>query len=279
MSAEDIARGLNGRQTGGQWMCRCPAHEDRRPSLAVRDGDDGRVLVHCFAGCHPLDVIDALKACGLWETRARRFVPSRLKPPPATGNRDKARWLWQRSQPIRQTVAEAYLRGERHIHCPLPATLRYLPGNGRHPASMIAAFGFAAEPEPGVLSIRADDVVAVHLTKLTPDGRKHPDEPNKIMLGSAPGVPIIVAPMNDLLGLTITEGIEDGLSVFAATGCGAWVAGSASRMPRLATTIPDWVECVTIYADDDEAGRKNAYALSELLHRRGDVEIKVEDLP
>jgi hypothetical protein len=245
----------------------------------VRDGDDGRVLLHCFAGCNPFDVIDALKGLGLLEARERMFIRSKPKAPPATDNRCKARWLWQRSQPIKGTPAEIYLRCERRVCCPLPATLRYLPGSGHHPPSMIGAFGFAVEPEPGVLWIIESDVVAVHLTKLTPDGRKHPDEPNKIILGSAPGVPIVVAPMNDLLGLAITEGIEDGLSVSEATGCGVWVAGSADRMPRLAAAIPSWVECVTICADDDESGRKNAYALAELLYQRGGVEIKVEGLP
>jgi len=141
---------------------------------------------------------------------------------------------------------------------------------------MIAAYGFADEPEPGVLSLNENDVLAVHLTRLTADGGKHPDEPNKIMLGSAPGVPVVIAPANDLLGLTITEGIEDGLSMFEATGCGVWVAGCATRMPKLATAIPNWVECVTICADDDEAGRKNALALAGLLYARGGVEIKLE---
>lgn len=35
----------------GKWVCRCPAHEDRSPSLSITEGDDGRVLMHCFAGC------------------------------------------------------------------------------------------------------------------------------------------------------------------------------------------------------------------------------------
>jgi len=40
------------KQTGPQrWIGRCPAHGDRTPSLSVRELDDGRVLVHCFAGC------------------------------------------------------------------------------------------------------------------------------------------------------------------------------------------------------------------------------------
>ena len=51
------------RQTGpNRWIAKCPAHDDRSPSLAVSECDDGRVLVHCFAGCEPEDV---LKAIGL----------------------------------------------------------------------------------------------------------------------------------------------------------------------------------------------------------------------
>ena len=33
------------------WLACCPAHDDRNPSLSVSVGDDGRVLLHCFAGC------------------------------------------------------------------------------------------------------------------------------------------------------------------------------------------------------------------------------------
>jgi len=45
------------RQTGAdQWIARCPAHDDRNPSLSIKQADD-RVLVHCFAGCEPGDVL------------------------------------------------------------------------------------------------------------------------------------------------------------------------------------------------------------------------------
>lgn len=43
----------------GRWMARCPAHEDGRASLSVRELDGGRTLVHCFAGCTTDDVIAA----------------------------------------------------------------------------------------------------------------------------------------------------------------------------------------------------------------------------
>lgn len=40
--------------------CLCPAHKDRRPSLSVSETEDGRVLLHCHAGCSFFDVRDAL---------------------------------------------------------------------------------------------------------------------------------------------------------------------------------------------------------------------------
>lgn len=49
------------RKTGnGRWVSRCPAHEDKAPSLSVRELDDGRVLLHCFAGCETQSVLDAV---------------------------------------------------------------------------------------------------------------------------------------------------------------------------------------------------------------------------
>ncbi len=38
----------------------CPAHEDRDPSLSIAEAQDGRVLIHCFAGCSALSVVEAL---------------------------------------------------------------------------------------------------------------------------------------------------------------------------------------------------------------------------
>ena len=48
------------RQSGEQWVARCPAHEDKSPSLSIRRGNDGRALLHCFAGCHAEDVVAAV---------------------------------------------------------------------------------------------------------------------------------------------------------------------------------------------------------------------------
>lgn len=42
------------------WMACCPAHADRTASLSIREIDDGRILVHCFAGCSVVEVLDAV---------------------------------------------------------------------------------------------------------------------------------------------------------------------------------------------------------------------------
>lgn len=53
MTAEKLLDRLEKvRRTGpDRWVARCPAHDDKSPSMTVRELADGRVLVHCFTGC------------------------------------------------------------------------------------------------------------------------------------------------------------------------------------------------------------------------------------
>ena len=53
-------RNCDPKRNGKGWSARCPAHEDRRPSLSVSEGDDGRALVHCHAGCTVDAICDAV---------------------------------------------------------------------------------------------------------------------------------------------------------------------------------------------------------------------------
>lgn len=48
------------KKTPNGWAARCPAHDDKGPSLSVRELDDGRVLVHCFAGCDVHQIVGAV---------------------------------------------------------------------------------------------------------------------------------------------------------------------------------------------------------------------------
>lgn len=48
------------RPSGDGFSANCPAHDDRNPSLSVTEGDDGRLLVHCHAGCEYQEILDSL---------------------------------------------------------------------------------------------------------------------------------------------------------------------------------------------------------------------------
>lgn len=191
--------------------------------------------------------------------------------------RAKAQHLYGASKVAAGTLVDGYLR-TRGITAPLPATVRFLPPlkPGHHPA-MLVPFGLASEPEPGVLYITQSEINAIQLTLLRQDGTGKADtKPNKLTIGSPAGMPMVLAPMGDLLGLGICEGVEDALSVHCATGLGAWASGGAGFMPKLIAAIeilaareydasPD---CVTIFAHADPAGQRSARELAEALVAR-----------
>jgi hypothetical protein len=135
---------------------------------------------------------------------------------------------------------------------------------------MLAAYGEPQEPDPGVLRMPVSRIAGVQLTYLKRDGSgKAPIDPQKRSIGRGHAAPIVLAPLNDGLGLVVAEGIEDALSLHQETGLAAWAAGGASRLPMLAQAVPHYVETVTIAADDNEAGHRGSSALRSALLERG----------
>lgn len=277
--AQRIARDMGGDWHGSYGTVPAPGHSPRDRSVSIRphrsNPDD--VVVNSFAGDDPLAIKDELRSRGYlpeWHGRHRTTARNRAQVAPGSAFKSeetqrqlgKALWLWERSQPIVGTLAERYLREVRRVEGELPPTLRFLPARGEHPPSMVAAFGLADEPMPGLMRFGASSIRGVHLTKLRPDGL---GKVAKIMLGKGHTLPIVLGVMNDGLELAITEGVEDGLSVRMLGGFGVWAAGSANRMPRLAAHVPAWVARVTVFIDADVAGERFGSALVEQLETRG----------
>jgi hypothetical protein len=79
MSADKFISRLDSVRKSGpdKWQARCPAHADKGPSLAIRELDDGRVLLHCFAGCSTGEVLQAvgLNFSDLYPTNSSFHLP------------------------------------------------------------------------------------------------------------------------------------------------------------------------------------------------------------
>ena len=168
--ARQICDVLGGRWHGSYGLAFCPVHENiRTPALSLKDGDDGKLLIHCFAGCSGADVLAALRARGLltghsdWKPDPREIERRRAEGVAERLRRiDQARRCWAEAEPINGTLAERYLR-MRGITCDLPPTLRFHPKCWHGPtAAKVTAMVAAA-------SI-GRKVVGVHRTFLNEPG-------------------------------------------------------------------------------------------------------------
>jgi hypothetical protein len=269
MTADVIARALSGRRAGGYWMARCPAHDDRTPSLSIRDADDGKVLVHCHAGCHQARVIAALRARGLWTDNTprsilrcaqRRSVEHKPDQDQDSAKRSEAALtLWHSAMPAPATPVATYL-ASRGICLPPPATLRFHaclkhPGGGIWPAMV------------GLVTRGTDNApIAIHRTFLALDGvAKAPVTPDRMMLGPCGGGAVRLAASGDVL--MVGEGIETVLSAMQATGYPAWAALSTSGLRKL--DLPSDARDVIVLADGDDPGEAAARECAWRWKREG----------
>ena len=255
-TAERLARGLTGLKAGGGWMGHCPAHEDRKPSLSIREANDGKVLVYCHAGCAQDSVISALRQRGLWADDCPRTSSSSTARALATQdpdlehlNRSKAALkIWQFAKPTEETTVEYYFRS-RGLYLPMTPAIRFSP-RLKHPCG-----GFWPAMVALVTRGAGDEPLAIHRTFLAPDGSgKAQVDPQKMMLGPCRGGAVKLAPAGEVL--MVGEGIETCLAAMQATGMPAWAALSTSGLRAL--DLPDVVWDLIVLADGDDAGEAAA---------------------
>lgn len=234
-------------QLGGSWRnsrgeCRCPAHDDRSPSLSVRLGDSA-ILFHCFAGCTTGEVMQALRRMKLHDRGA-------LEMPVVKPKRDMsalAQRLWKTSKPIAGTLAEDYLLA-RGLSKPFPSVLRFN-------AATVLGSGADKRMMPAMIAAVESDLgpVAIQRTFLDPsDLLRKPIPKPKVSLGLLGTAAIRLTPATDELGLA--EGIEDALSAREWFGTPTWALGGVERLAFVA--IPEKVRRIIVYGDRGRAAER-----------------------
>lgn len=246
-------------------MCRCPAHDDRTPSLSVRAGER-RLLFHCFAGCETADVLRALRRLRLLDPD-RPHRPDELASTPADPgrrNRGAAARIWAGARPIGRSPAADYLLG-RGLSVEA-SDLRYHP---RVPSGR----GVQAIFRPAMLAAVRDDsgLVAVHRTFLDLSPARLADlaVPKRALGRLGRGAVRLQPPSDGRLGLA--EGIETALAATFLTGIPCWATLGTERFARVA--LPSSVRRLILFLDNDPGGRR-AETLARETHRGSGLEIE-----
>src|SRR6266536_4200325 len=266
--AEQIIRALGGQWHGTTGTARCPAHNDRHPSLSVADCA-GKILVCCHARCSQAAVIAALRRRGLWG-RGRLGAASISAATPhhdtkADEASDRQRTemalrIWAETRrPAVATPVEKYLQA-RGITIPPPDMLSFHPAlrhrSGEVWPTMVALVTRGADGEP----------IGIHRTFLSRDsGGKAPVTPQKMMLGPCRGGAVRLGPATHLL--MVGEGIETCLAAMQEASLPAWAALSASGLCSL--DLPPEIQEVIVLADGDDAGETAAKTAALRWTREG----------
>lgn len=187
------------------------------------------------------------------------YTSAPKQPPPAPRNREpekkaldwseRAEAIWRRTQPLRGTVGEAYLRHRGCVIPPPDSDVRFLHGKDDYPPSLCAR----------VTDILTGRPISLHFTRLAPDGRgKANTGRDKLLLAGHRKAGGIIKVWPDEVvthGLALAEGIETCCAI-AHVHTPTWAtvdAGGLATFPVLSG-----IEALTIYADHDDAGMRAA---------------------
>lgn len=245
----------NVRASRNEYLATCPAHNDKTPSLSIRESD-GTILLKCFAGCSYEDI---KLAAGLEHGYcASSAAPTQGDRTPAQ-RIELARSIWNEAQFAQGTLVAPYLRS-RAITIPIPATIRF--ACLKHP--------IVREYFPTMVAAVQDvsgAITAIQRTYLKrPDGSAKANVADpKMSLGVINGGAVRLAPATDTV--VLTEGIETGLSILQVMKRPVWVTLGTSGLQSV--QLPTEITEVTIAADHDDTGLQAAQHAAQRFLREG----------
>lgn len=243
--AKEIVEAFGGSWNGTKGMCRCPAHDDRSPSLAIGLGKQA-ILFHCFAGCSSGAVLAAfagkgIKAHELFDGTGGAMAPVVR----AEGPDRNALQLWRKAEVLTGTLADRYL-ASRKIEIRSP-DLRY---HARTPLGRKPELRFL----PAMLAaVRTDEgIIAVHRSFLDAmsAGPARFDRSKRALGSLGTGAVRLAMPRGGRLGLA--EGIETALSAQQIFGVPCWATLGNERFGLV--TIPESVRELYLFIDGDAGG-------------------------
>lgn len=276
-AARTIVTHLRGKWFGSYGTVCCPAHEDRSPSLRIRDGENGSPLVSCYAGCDRLDIIRELKSQGAWPERLeengtsrptfRRPVrhyataePKRITHDLTAEDVERINFgaaIWRMTIPAPGTPAERYWTDVRGLaRLDIPKVIRYAAAvpygydrPGEAPRRRLPAM---------VAKIQAADGAfrGIHCTYLLPDGSdKARDLPNdRLVFGSVGGCAIHLAEPD--ASMCCGEGIETTAAYMQDTGLAGWAAMNTSGLRMISLPPLPAGAFVAVLQDNDKPKRR-----------------------
>ncbi len=265
---EAIKQAHGGRISDGGRRWRGPGngHSRRDDSLSVYLTDDGRLLVHSFAGDPFADCAAFLGIERGGAKKLDRAAHERLKRQREAEARHRqaealafCERVWRGCRPIEGTIAARYLEAR---------AIGWTPGDlAFHPNAPRGYSSHATAPAVvGLVRSVTGAPKAIQSTFLAPDGRSRT---GRATFGGLTGGAVRLAPPGPVLA--VAEGLETAASFAELEGLATWATLGTANLE--AFTPPACVRRLIIAADGDAAGLKSARALAERARRRCDVTI------
>lgn len=239
------------RKSGSQWMARCPAHDDKHPSLSIAIGGDGRLLLRCHAGCRFEHILSEL---GLVSSEMRPCERRQLLPLNA-GRRSTG---YDRPDVAIAILEEGLSREDGPWREPTVYTYRGLDGAER---MRVLRWDNEAHTSKTFRPIHARD------------GRWFIGDPHGLL-------PLYrLDQLGDSDPVVVVEG-ERCADVAAGLGFAATTSAHGARSPSKTDWSPLAGRDVAILPDNDDAGRKYAHEVAGILAAlEPPARVKIVELP